>query len=67
MSALGVPHRTAFATLLYFALSETIAGDVSFDYSNHNGIYQIGYESYIFDTVWSRASDSGLNFYVELA
>lgn len=37
--------------------------EVSFDYSNNNGIYTIGKDDYRFDTQWSKASKEYIHFY----
>jgi len=37
--------------------------EVSFDYSNNNGIYIIGKDDYRFDTQWSKASKEYVHFY----
>lgn len=42
---------------------ETKEGEVSFDYSNNNGIYTIGKDDYRFDTQWSKASKEYIHFY----
>ena len=39
------------------------SGTVSFDYSNHNGRYRIGKEPYLFETMWSKASDISIHCY----
>lgn len=44
-------------------ISENKEGEVSFDYSNNNGIYSIGKEDYRFDTQWSKASKEYIHFY----
>ena len=42
---------------------ENKEGEVSFDYSNNNGIYTIGKDAYQFDTQWSKASKEYIHFY----
>lgn len=42
---------------------ENKEGEVSFDYSNNNGIYTIGKDDYRFDTQWSKASKEYIHFY----
>jgi len=38
-------------------------GEVTFDYSNNNGVYTIGEGDYRFDTQWSKASREYIHFY----
>jgi len=38
-------------------------GVISFDYSSHNGRYQIGQGLYAFETAWSKASDVSIHGY----
>jgi hypothetical protein len=44
-------------------VSKNKEGEVSFDYSNNNGIYTIGKDDYRFDTQWSKASKEYVHFY----
>lgn len=44
-------------------VSENKDGEVSFNYSNNNGIYTIGKDDYRFDTQWSKASNAYIHFY----
>lgn len=44
-------------------ISEDKEGEVSFDYSNNNGVYTIGKDDYRFDTQWSKASKEYIHFY----
>ncbi len=43
--------------------SEDVEGEISFDYSNNDGIYTIGKNDYRFDTKWSKASKEYIHFY----
>lgn len=39
------------------------SGTVTFDYSNHNGRYCIGEDPYLFETYWTKASDTSIHCY----
>lgn len=39
------------------------AGEVVFDYSNHNGRYVIGFGELEFETMWTKASDTSIHLY----
>ena len=41
--------------------SESFTGEVSFDYSAHNGRYTIGIGELEFETYWSKASDTSIH------
>ena len=38
-------------------------GEAAFDYSGHNGRYVIGREQLEFETMWTKASDTGIHLY----
>lgn len=44
-------------------LKKEKAGKVVFNYSNNNGVYTIGENEYIFDTMWTKASKEYIHFY----
>lgn len=44
-------------------ISRQHAGQVSFDYSNNNGVFIIGDGIYTFETKWSKASDVSIHAY----
>ena len=39
------------------------SGGASFDYSNNNGGFSIGHETFLFETKWSKASDRSIHCY----
>jgi len=41
----------------------SLAGEVVFDYSNHNGRFVIGTDNLAFETEWSKASDTSIHVY----
>ena len=41
----------------------SLAGEAVFDYSNHNGRYVIGRGHLVFETEWTKASDSSIHVY----
>lgn len=43
--------------------NQELAGSFSFDYSNNNGIYTIGFGEYVFDTKWSKGSEKCIYAY----
>jgi hypothetical protein len=42
---------------------ERLKGKVTFDYSNNNGSYFIGKDEMLFETSWSKASDTSIHLY----
>lgn len=40
-----------------------LKGKVKFDYSNNNGIYEIGKKEMTFETKWSKASNQSIHLY----
>lgn len=48
------------ADLLPPPQSRVPAGVVTFDYSSHNGLFRIGEGNYLFETQWSKASDTSI-------
>ena len=47
--------------------SKALAGRVTFDYSNNNGRYSIGDGHFLFETAWSKASQSSIHAYSDPA
>ena len=45
----------------------SLTGEVVFDYSNHNGYYDIGYNVLQFDTMWTKASNTAIHVYNDRA
>lgn len=45
--------------------SPALKGRVTFDYSNNNGSYFIGSGYYLFETKWSKASDTSIHTYTD--
>ncbi len=43
--------------------SRRLDGTVTFNYSNNNGRYTIGQEEKLFETAWSKASDTSIHIY----
>lgn len=43
--------------------SKRLTGTITFDYSNNNGRYVIGQEELLFETAWSKASDTSIHIY----
>lgn len=43
--------------------SKRLTGTVTFNYSNNNGRYAIGREELLFETAWSKASDTSIHIY----
>lgn len=43
--------------------SRRLTGTVTFNYSNNNGRYVIGREELLFETAWSKASDTSIHIY----
>lgn len=43
--------------------SRRLSGTVTFNYSNNNGRYVIGREEMLFETAWSKASDTSIHIY----
>lgn len=48
-------------------LSPYSSGSFVFDYSNNNGIYVIGQQGRVFQTKWSKASDTSIHAYSDSA
>jgi len=40
-----------------------LKGIATFDYSNNNGIYTIGHDKFIFETKWTKASNTSIHAY----
>jgi len=51
------------AFILQFRASPKISGTVSFDYTNSNGVYTIGHGDYLFETMWTKASNTSICVY----
>jgi hypothetical protein len=45
--------------------SAALQGVVTFDYSNHNGRYTIGEGHFLFETAWSKASNTQIHAYTD--
>ena len=43
--------------------TKRLSGRVTFDYSNNNGLYRIGDGDLLFETKWSKASDTAAHLY----
>jgi hypothetical protein len=43
--------------------SKRVRGRATFDYSNNNGLYTIGQGDLMFETKWSKASDTAIHLY----
>lgn len=43
--------------------TKRLSGRVTFDYSNNNGLYKIGDDDLLFETKWSKASDTSVHLY----
>lgn len=44
-------------------VSRRLTGNVTFNYSNNNGRYLIGQDELLFETAWSKASDTSIHIY----
>lgn len=51
------------AFILQFRASPKSSGTVRFDYTNSNGVYTIGHGDYLFETMWTKASDTSIYIY----
>lgn len=43
--------------------AKRLSGTVTFNYSNNNGRYVIGQDELLFETAWSKASDTSIHIY----
>jgi len=52
-----------FEFIKQFNANPSLKGTASFDYSNNNGIYVVGNNEMIFETNWSKASNTSIHAY----
>jgi hypothetical protein len=46
-----------------FRANPKAEGEARFDYTNNNGRFTIGNSDYIFETMWTKASDTSIHVY----
>jgi hypothetical protein len=57
---IGIDPLTSKASSVPPPQMSSAAGTVVFDYASHNGVYVIGQGEYLFETRWSKASDTSI-------
>jgi len=62
---LGIDQKSLKADQVPSPRSPSLTGEVSFDYSNHNGRYRIGTGHLEFDTYWSSARSGAIHCYAD--